>query len=114
MVKKILFIAFLVFAFTGCELEDFTIPFNFGKDAPSWLKIKVASLTDTGMYVYMQVYRYEWNDKYVYNITSPFNSCIFCDMYDDAGNNLIFSTNEMFLDFLYNKKNETLIWEWKL
>ena len=115
MVKKILLSALLVFAFTGCELEDINVPFIFEKDAPAWLKVKIDSLKNDPHVYGMQVIRFEWRNKLVYYFMNPISSCAYCscDLFDQDGNELYFSNDQILQDFIINKKNETLIWEWK-
>jgi len=113
MMKYFFITSFILLTCIGCELEDITIPFNFERDAPSWLKIKIDSLSNTNRYMYMKVFRYEWRGNYAYYIMNPISSCAYCELYDQNGNKINFSDDETFQDFLINKKNEILVWEWR-
>lgn len=115
MLNRILFVALIVFTFNGCELEDITAPFNFEKDAPAWLKIKIDSLSIDPYFYMVKVFRYEWRDKFIYYFMNPVSSCAYCscDLFDQNGNELIFSDDKILQDFIMNKKNKILVWEWK-
>ncbi len=110
--SKVIFISVLLFAaFVGCQKNNAVEPFNYERDTPLWLKVKIDSMSTNQEYFGTEVYRYEWNGKFVYHITSIINSCMFCDVFDQNGNKIQL-TSEDVLDFQQNKKNEVLVWRW--
>lgn len=113
MMRHFFVISFILLTFIGCELEDVTLPFNFERDTPVWLKEKVYSMSIGQDYYGVKVFRFEWKSKYFYHIMIPISSCAYCELYDENGNKVNFTSDQMFQDFLINKKNEVLVWEWK-
>jgi hypothetical protein len=109
---KIIFISWFVFlVFISCNNSDITEPYNYERDTPVWLKEKIDSLSVNQLYYGAKVYRYTWNRNYIYHITVPIWSCIYCELYDYYGNKIKFTDNE-FSDFFNNKTDEILVWEW--
>ena len=92
---------------------NITEPFNYERDTPIWLKEKIISMSTNHDYFGAKVFRYEWHDKFLYHIMIPISSCAYCELYDQNGNKINFSDDETFQDFLINKKNEILVWEWR-
>ncbi|MGE5354208.1 MAG: hypothetical protein ACM3P0_19130 [Acidobacteriota bacterium] len=111
---KILFISIIFLAgIAGCKKENSVEPFNYEKDTPAWLKEKINTMSQDKSYLGMKVFRYDWKGGYVYYFDIPTSSCAFCDIYDQDGNKISFSNEKMTQDFLNNRKNQVLIWEWK-
>ena len=111
MLKVIFISSFLLLAFISCNKGDITQPYDYERDTPVWLKEKIDSISVNQFYHGAKVYRYTWNRNYVYHIMIPISSCIYCELYDYYGNKIEFTENE-FSDFLNNKTDETLVWEW--
>lgn len=85
-------------------------PFECEGDIPGWLVTKLDSLH--GMWG-TRVYRYEWKGEFVYHIENPISSCLYCELFDRDGNDIQFSDDDEFQDFLANKENKVLVCEWK-
>jgi len=111
MLKIIFLSSFLFIAFLSCQ--NSVESFNYEKDTPQWLKVKIDSLAVNPDYFGTKVYRYEWNSKFTYYIMIPISSCAYCEVYDKNGIKIQFVNDEMFSDFIKNKKNEVLVWERK-
>lgn len=112
MVKTLLIAPFLLLSFAGCQHDTALAPGQLEKDIPVWLQIKINSISTDQFYYSSEVYRYEWNEKNVYHIMVPLSSCAFCELYSEKGNVLNLSAEE-FSDFIENKKNGILVWEWE-
>ena len=113
MLKTIFMASFFLIIFAGCQKSNFIEPFNYERDTPAWLKQKIDYMSANQMYYGAKVYRYEWNKEFVYHIVVPISSCAYCEVYDQEGNKITFVNDSMFQGFIENKKNETLIWEWR-
>jgi hypothetical protein len=113
MLRIIFVSSFLLFVLLGCKKENSVEPFNYERDTPGWLKAKIDTISNHREYYGTKVFRYEWNRKYVYHFQIPISSCAYCEIYNQDGNKITFSDDNVFQEFLKNKKNETLIWEWK-
>ena len=50
--------------------------------------------------------------EYIYHISIPVSSCAYCELYNQDGNKMLLDNN-MFNNFLNNKKNKVLVWKWK-
>ncbi|MBU0472871.1 MAG: hypothetical protein KKF62_01775 [Bacteroidetes bacterium] len=111
MFKTIFLSFFLFIAFLSCQNSVESAIYE--KDSLQWLKVKIESLAVHPDYVGSKVYRYEWNSNFVYHIMIPISSCAYCELYNGDGGKIQFTNDEMFSDFLKNKKNEVLIWERK-
>lgn len=112
MYKLILISSFLFITFISCQKDNAADPFHYESDAPLWLKIKIESISEDHNYYGSEIYRYEWNEKFIYHIMIPTSSCAFCVLYYHNGDKVQLADGE-FSDFLENKKNEVLIWEWE-
>ena len=64
-------------------------------------------------YVGSKVYRHTWHYNYVYYIYVGLSSCAYCEVYYENGSIVKFTNDNMLQDYLNNRKNEKLIWEWK-
>ena len=112
MRRSILILALSAFLVVGCHTENAAGPFDYERDTPVWLKAKIDSISDGPLAFGVRVYRYEWRGEFVYHIENPISSCAYCELYDQTGAKMQFPDNETFEDFLTNKKNRILIWEW--
>ncbi|MGE5812370.1 MAG: hypothetical protein ACM339_12760 [Ignavibacteria bacterium] len=109
---KIIFISSLLsIAFLSCQKNSLVEPFNYERDTPLWLKEKIDYMSTNHDYFGSKIYRYKWNEKYVYHIMIPISSCAYCELYDQDGIKIQFN-DDSFSDFLENKKDEVLVWEW--
>jgi hypothetical protein len=102
-----------LFLLVGCSTDNGPEPFDYARDTPTWLKAKIAlmSTDTTRYYVRTKVYRYEWHWEFVYHISIPISSCMYCEVYDQSGNRIQFTNDAMLQDFLGNRKDEVLVWE---
>ena len=110
--KKIIYLfLFFVIIFIGCSNIEI---FNYEKDAPEWLKVKIDSVTTTNPKYYggMKVFRYEWNNQFVYHFSIPASSCVYCEVYEQNGKKIQFTNKEVISDFEQNKMNKVLVWDW--
>jgi len=113
MLKVIFILTFLFTAFILCQNKNST-SFNYDHDCPTWLKMKIDSLTNNLDNAGTEVYRYDWNERFVYHIHIPINSCVFCLLFDQNGNKIQFASNDMISNFEKNRKSKMLIWERKM
>ena len=81
---------------------------------PEWLQAKIDSMSQNQDYYGTTVYRYKWNGAYVYHIVIPISSCAFCDVYNQSGIKLQFANDAQFQEFLNNRTDAVLIWEWPI
>jgi len=105
-------IPFLFLTFIRCQEGNPVEAFNYERDTPLWLKEKIDSMSNNQDYYGTKVFRYEWNKRYTYDILIPISSCAYCDVYDQQGNKIQFLSDRMFQDYINNRKNEVLVWEW--
>jgi hypothetical protein len=112
--RRVIFISSLLFLpFIGCSRDNTVEPFDYDRDTPVWLKAKIDSISENPAYFGARVFRYEWRQEVLYHIEVPISSCAYCELYDENGTKKQFTDDEDFQDFLANKENEILIWEWK-
>ena len=98
---------FLTIILISCNIESGSEVFNYESDTPAWLKQKIDSISNfTGHYYdWTRVYRYNWNESFVYHFSVPLSSCKHCELYDHDGNKIT-----AFNDSLKARKGEVLIW----
>ncbi len=70
-------------------------------------------MSNNKSYFGTKVFRHEWHSDYVYYISIPISSCAYCEVYNQNGDKIHFTDDTMFQDYIDNRKNEILIWEWK-
>jgi hypothetical protein len=104
-------IVFLVLV--GCSNDNGQEPFDFARDTPAWLKQKIAvmSTDTTRFYARTKVYRYNWHAEFVYHISIPLSSCMYCEIYDQPGNRIQITNDAVLQDFLNTRTDEVVVWE---
>jgi len=115
MLKRIVILSFfLSLMFLGCHKDIAVEPFNYNKDTPDWLKAKISLMSNdsSSFYTQTKVYRYIWHNEFIYHISIPLSSCVYCELYDQNGNKVQIVNDAMLQDFLKNRKDEILIWQW--
>lgn len=113
MIRTILISALIILFITGCKKDNSVEPFNYERDTPQWLKEKIETFKKDPMSRDKVVYRYEWNGKFIYDIYSAASSCMFCEVYEQNGNKVQFTTEAMLQDYIKNRKNEIIVWSGK-
>jgi hypothetical protein len=104
--------ALVLLLLVGCNTDNGVGPFDYGRDTPMWLKEKIEVMsTDTRSFVGTKVYRYNWHGQFVYHISIPLSSCVFCETYDQRGNKIQFTNDAMLQDFLSTRTDQVLVWE---
>jgi hypothetical protein len=107
--KRIVFISFLtVLCIAGCQKNRNA---DEGK-MPEWAKSTIDSISTIEEYEGTILYRYTWNNEYVYHFEIPISTCTYCQLFNQSGIKVVFASESQFQDFL-NKKTETeVLWEW--
>ncbi len=110
-VRIVLVAAILSGAF-ACTHEHATEPYDFVRDTPSWLQEKIAVMSGNSAkyYAFTTVYRYTWHSHYVYYISIPVSSCMYCELYDQHGNKIRLADNTILQDFLSTRTDEVIVW----
>ena len=96
----------------GCQNDNSVEPFKYERDTPAWLKVKIDSMSTNHFYVGSQVFRHVWHNNYTYYIFIPVSSCVYCEVYNENGEKIKFTGDNMLQDYLNNRKNEVLVWQW--
>ncbi|MCK9212077.1 MAG: hypothetical protein M0P61_14645 [Ignavibacteriaceae bacterium] len=109
MKNVIYIILILLFVLTACQKENSVQPFNYERDTPAWLKVKIDSMATAPDYIGTVVYRYELHKQFIYHIMFPISSCAYCELYLHDGSKVQLSEN-LLSDFLQNRTNEIIIW----
>jgi hypothetical protein len=104
---------FLTFILLGCSTAGGSKISNLEKDTPVWLEEKINTISNfTGHYYdWTRVYRYEWNNSFIYLFSVPASSCMYCELYDQDGNKVTAFNDSLLQDILQTRKGEVLIWE---
>jgi hypothetical protein len=108
--KRMIFISSLLFLLVAGCYKDTRI--EASNDIPEWLKVKTDSMSADRDYFGTKVYRYKWNNEYVYHIEIPISSCLYCELYDQRGTKIQLADNTQLQTFLNNRTDQVLVWEW--
>ena len=109
----ILVISLFPIIFIRCQ-NNTVSNYNYKKDTPEWLKTKIDSMVSSSNKYYWgtRVFRYEWNDTLLFEFDIPASSCKSCELYYYDGTRIKFPDYSTGQDYLFNRKNKLLIWEW--
>jgi hypothetical protein len=115
MIRRIVIISciFISIVLISCNLYSGSETFDFDRDTPAWLKAKLDSISNFADHYYdwTRVYRYDWNESFVYHFSVPLSSCIYCELYDHDGNKVTAIKDSLLQDILKTRNGEVLIWE---
>lgn len=103
IMKKIAFVFLLPLLVLACEKEE-KLPPN-----PAWLNTMISQLENSPL-PGIVINAFKWNEEYYYHVSNPISSCAYCDVYDYAGERVIW-TDDKFLDFVDNGKLIRVVWE---
>jgi len=90
---------------------------NISKEnLPEWLVVKINFLETAHSkdisWVKVRIFKGKWKNHTVYFISDSFSSCLFCDVYYEDGENIIWPADGMeFTGFCSTSKNWKLIYE---
>jgi hypothetical protein len=96
----------------GCSSGISSDSLNYNVETPSWLKEKIDSISNSTRHYYdwTKVYRYDFNESFIYHFSIPASSCIYCELYNQEGDKIT-ALNDSTLQSILNKKTgEVLIW----
>ena len=106
---RIFFISSLtILLFLGCHRSAIT---ETSKNIPEWLQKTIDNLSNNRRNIGTKIYRYEWNEEYIYDLVDPSSSCIYCQIFDRNGKKIKFDY-DTYKKFVEERKNSVLIWEW--
>ncbi len=115
MLKKIVIVFALLLALIlfRCSMDIGSENHKFEKDTPVWLEEKINTISNfTGHYYdWTRVYRYEWNNSFIYLFSVPASSCMYCELYDQSGNKVTAFNDSVLQEILQTRKGEVLMWE---
>ena len=106
MSKIIYFFLLLSSTFICCQNE-------ISNERPVWLKNRISSLLDNQNNFGASITRYKWNNMYIYHVSIPVSSCAFCELYDQNGRRIKFSSDSLKYDFMNNKADGVNVWQWE-
>jgi hypothetical protein len=108
MKKWMLFVLLFAFVETGCKDN---LPEG---DIPEWLSIRIRELEvihskDIAI-VNVQIYKGKWNDRIIYFINNTLNSCMFCEVYYENGEQAVLLPGDYSFESM-DKSDWVLIYE---
>ncbi len=95
-----------VFLVVACEKKS-----QQQDQLPEWLEIILDESTNNDFCQYWSVTRYSFRDSYYYELFNPLSSCLFCDVYDEEGNRMVWDDHEDMNAYVENRTDVTLVWE---
>ncbi|MGV8139195.1 MAG: hypothetical protein AB2L20_28710 [Mangrovibacterium sp.] len=128
--KKIeLLLLILALVFVGCKddkdlkntmdiflvkLQSVSSDVYAGSSIPEWLAIKINEIENRKDIdiVKVKIFQGEWNEKVVYFIRHNLNSCIFCEVYYEGGEKIVWSTEDILDAFCTTSKRWKIIYEY--
>jgi len=110
-----MFLVFSLFLFTLiCCQNNVIASFNYEKDTPGWLKVKIDSIytSNNDYYFGTEVFRYKWNDNFLFEIHIPLSSCVLCELYYYNGVKTNFTDEKTVQNYLNNRTDKVLVWKY--
>jgi hypothetical protein len=111
---KVLIVSFL-FVVVIIEYKSNSVkPYNYERDTPAWLKVKIDSITAThrDYYYGTKVYRYKWKGTFLFEFDIPLSSCVLCELYYYDGTKTNFPDSNTVSDYENNKTDKMFIWKY--
>ena len=109
---KMFFISTLFFiTLIGCK-SNVVESYNFEKDTPEWLKIKLDSISTQTYYAGTVVNRYKWNNNYLFEFSIPFSSCMLCEIYYYDGTKNKFTDDKAVQSYINTRTDKVFIWKY--
>ena len=105
MMKRYMFLLFLLVAFISCEDREPQAVL-----VPEWIKPRLAELDNSGDCVGCTVQRWTYREEYYYHLYCNYWSCLDCEIYRYDGT-LVDWTLIDHADFDANKSRPAKIWE---
>jgi hypothetical protein len=102
--KKIAFVCLLSFIIISCKNH-----YNEYPDNPAWLNARIAHMETVDYYYGTKVFLYEWHSAFYYWISIPISSCMMCEFYNYAGDEVL--TPDNIDDFQKNGKMIKIVWQ---
>lgn len=98
--------------FISCSSGISSDSFNYDSETPRWLKEKIDSIRNsTGHYYdWTKVYRYNFNESFIYHFSIPLSSCKYCELYNQEGDKITAFNDSTLQSILHRKTGEVLIW----
>jgi hypothetical protein len=110
MKGSVLMASLVVALLFGCQQNKGT---GSSKDIPEWLQSTIDSISTIEEYEGTTVYRYTWNNEYLYHFEIPMSTCTYCALYNHSGVKVLFTSDSQFHDFLEKKTDGVVLWEWR-
>ena len=127
----VLFMSCSLFVFFGCKVDDETkgvdaATFFKNMDSapelivaqsnfPEWLSIKILEISEMGLLSESfgaKIFKGEWKNRIVYFIRHSYQSCLFCDIFYEDGEHLVWQTADpLFDNFCATSKNWVLVFK---
>jgi len=101
------FLLVLVGCLCGCKKDD-KVTKDDKSNFPEWLvtKIDIIENSNDSVIGTVRIFKGEWNNSITYFIENNLSSCMFCDVYYENGEKVIFTE-----DAVYNFSTVTKNWE---
>jgi len=109
-----MFLVFSLFLVTIiCCQSNVVESYNYEKDTPVWLKVKIDSIStsDNNYYFGTEVYRYKWNDNFLFEFHIPLSSCMLCELYYYNGSKTNFPNDKTVQKYLNNRTDKVHVWK---
>lgn len=98
----------------GCEMNEDEPENGFiicGVKNPDWFMVLIEEIESDSLYYGGSIiYQHEYEGSYLFHLNIPLSSCVYCRLYDCAGNLVEWSSTEEFEDYLQHRTNETVVW----
>jgi hypothetical protein len=121
------FLLLLLLAIFGCEKSNEPVGIDgktfFGdgvyppkelvakEKLPEWLNIKISEYEDTHSAILpLIVFQGKWEERIIFYMYYYINSCQFCDVYYENGENIVWTTDAYFDNFQSTSKEWILIY----
>ena len=109
MLKNFLIFLLLLFTIIGCH-SNLMESYSYEKDTPVWLKVKIDSISTQKYYWGTNIFRYKWNNNYVFEFAIPSSSCMYCEMYYFNGTKVKFINDSTLQNYLKTTTDNVWVW----
>ena len=80
-------------------------------ELPDWLAVRINKMEkEMDPLSYVWIYQGEWNEQIIYHIRDIFSSCLFCEVYYENGEKVVFEVSDID-SFETTSKNWKIIYE---
>ncbi|MGN7783015.1 hypothetical protein ACTJIJ_00755 [Niabella sp. 22666] len=83
--RNTILLCLLCISFICCSKKDNTVDDDIPRDIPTWLQTRIAEIKKNDQSNTYRIGKYKISGVVYYNISLIYQSCMLCDVYNEAG-----------------------------